>query len=461
MTESRTGLVELFEPHSDKQSIIIRCTQIPELTELWVSCGTKFGKTVAGVASYCSLAPRLNDGIIRHVAPIYSQAKIGMRYAQKFLPPKPYTKINNSLHNITFPGTNKNQVIEYWHGKDPESLEGEGVMFYLLDEASKMKRSVYDSALTTMTMTRGLLAATSTPRGKNSWFYNKCVDAKAEMDWCLAKGRNPTKIFLTATTADNPYVMQETLKEKKRNLPDRLWRQYYLAEFIDSGEIFPYFRDAIVGDPILFEMDSQLWLKDGNKKVAGVIIGVDWGKQEDYAVFTAWCPKLKEMIGFMRFRGIDYVSAIKNLIWFGRQFESLLLVRHDKTGLGEVIDDALASTDLPYEGVVFTNKSKSEMVNGLMLAFQRHDIEIPNWPDMVKELDSYEVIVSDIGNWKYAAGDGHDDIVSSMFLGWAGVEEYAPTSLEVISLDQLDKMDLEKPNFEPSGGDFYEWMGKI
>jgi hypothetical protein len=166
------------------------------------------------------------------------------------------------------------------------------------------------------------------------------------------------------------------------------------------------------------------------------------------------------MIGFMRFRGIDYINSIRNLIWFCKQFKYIVTVWHDKTGLGEVMDDALSSTELPYHGVIFTNKSKSEMVNNLMLAFQRRVAKIPHWTSMIDELDAYECSFSDVGNMRYAAGDGfHDDIVSSMFLGWQALTEFSPTAFEVVTLDQLDKIDLDGDNLNEASHDFETWKG--
>ena len=108
------------------------------------------------------------------------------------------------------------------------------------------------------------------------------------------------------------------------------------------------------------------------------------------------------------------------------------------------MDDALGNTELPYEGVTFTNKSKSDMINSLMLSFQKRDIKIPHWPEMIKELDSFEVSVNDIGTFKYAAAQGaHDDIVCSMFLAWSEVVQYAPNDMEVVSLDELQDMQIQ------------------
>ena len=452
------ALIELPEAHSKKQQLIMNCSMIPGLEELWVSCGTKFGKTLSGTGSYCSLFPRLNSGIIRHIAPIYSQSVIGMRYAQKMLPGKPHTESRMSgKPTITWKDRRKESIIEYWHGQDPEALEGEGTMFNLLDEASKMKRQVYASTVTTVTRTRGLIVPMSTPRGKN-WFYNGCMQAKAEMEWCLKKGINPTKIFITAPTSANKFIDKQVIENNKRNLPDRLFRQYFEAEFVDDGEVFPFFKDAIFGPPLLFEFDSQVWFMEKAEDMDRIVIGADWGQQNDFSVFTAWSAQSRMMVGFMRFRGIDYISAIKNLVWFSGNFADVIDVKHDKTGLGNVMDDHLAYTDLRYEGVTFTNKNKSAMVNSLMLAFQRHDIKIPNWPKMIEELDSFEVQTNEIGTMKYNASKGmHDDIVCSMFLGWFAVEEYAPSQMEVVTLDELAAMDFDRKDFGPATEDFEKW----
>lgn len=453
----KTVEVQIPEPHSDLQRIIMNAPFIPDLREMWVTCGTKFGKTTSGVAGYSSFFPLIEDGVIRHIAPIYKQARIGMRYAQKFLPPHPYSKVNRSDNTIKLEG--RRATIEYWHGKDAESLEGEGVLMNLYDEASKLKRSVYDSGKTTVTMTRGINVGLSTPRGKN-WFHQKCMEAKAQMEWCLKKGRNPTHIFISAPTAANPFVPRESIEEAKRELPARLFAQYYLCEFIDSGDTFPFFRDSIQGDVLNFQTESQLWSDDCAGE-SEVVIGADWGKHNDFTVFTAFEPRKRKLIGFMRFRGVDYIQAIRNLIWFCEQFEAVELIRHDKTGLGEVMDDALATTDLSFEGITFTNKSKSSMVNSLMLAFQRKDIILPHWLEMIEELEAYEVTVSDIGNFKYAAADGfHDDIVSSMILGWSIVDEMVPSRMEVVTLDQLVDLDFDNNKISVASDDFNKWLPK-
>jgi hypothetical protein len=148
------------------------------------------------------------------------------------------------------------------------------------------------------------------------------------------------------------------------------------------------------------------------------------------------------MIGFLRFQNVNYFEAIKQLVWFTRHFRKVDMVYHDRTGLGEVIDDMLDKTTLPYEGVAFTNQSKAHMVNSMILACEQEIPRLPCWPDMIKEMDSYEVTTSEAGSMKYAAPEGmHDDIVSSMILGWKAVLEYSEHELSVKTVETLAEDD--------------------
>ncbi|MBP98707.1 hypothetical protein CMK18_22375 [Candidatus Poribacteria bacterium] len=456
----KTVGLKLPMPHSKIQELIFRfCFLQPETREVWVACGTKFGKTMSGTGGMSAFFHVMKFGIIRHVAPIYSQSKIGMRYCEKILPSKPFYKSNKSEHTITPIDPKRSNRFEFWHGQNPEDLEGEAVYRYLLDEAAKMKRQVYDSAVTTMTKTRGKLAATSTPRGKN-WFFAKCQDARERQNWCLKKGKVPTHIFIHAPTSANPFIPRESIQEAKKSLPDRLFRQFYEAEFTDSGNIFN-FRPCIFGKELSFDSaENQLWL-DETQINCQVVIGADWGKTEDYTVFTAFDIVRRKMIGFMRFRFVDYLTAVTNLVWFSKNYDDVLEVSHDKTGIGNVIDDLMSHTNLPYEGVVFTNREKSKWVNNLMIAFERGIIKIPNWYEMIVELESYEVVVSDVGNFKYSAASGfHDDIVSSMLLGWNCLEQNTDTVLDVITLDQLKDINLEEINIAAPKENFKSWKAK-
>jgi hypothetical protein len=432
-------------PHSENQRKLMQAFLNPEFEEIWISCGTKWGKTTGAASAFAAVAPLVRGSLWRWVAPIFTQAKIGFNYCRKMLPPEPYCSINRSqLPTVTINAMDSK--IEFWHGQNAESLEGEAVFGYVFDEAAKMSETVYDSAHTTTTITRGPKVAISTPKGKN-WFYRKCMEAHDEYTTAIDAGKKPKKIFITAPSTDNPAVTPEAIIQARATLPDRLFRQYYLAEFVDDGETFSNYKQCIYGEELNVSGHRQIWFneekKDGNQIQADVVIGVDWAKKIDFTVMTAWDYKENKMIGFLRFQDVNYFEAIKQLIWFTRHFKKVDMVFHDRTGLGEVIDDMLDKTSLPYEGVVFTNNSKAHMVNSLILACEQGIPQLPCWPDMIKEFDSYEVTQTEGGSMKYAAPEGmHDDIVSSMILGWKAVLEYSEHELAVKTVETLSSNKL-------------------
>jgi hypothetical protein len=268
------------------------------------------------------------------------------------------------------------------------------------------------------------------------------MEAHEEYTHALDHGRKPRKMFITAPSSDNPAVTPEAIAQARASLPERLFRQYYLAEFVDDGETFSNYKQCIYGDEIKVSGSRQIWFNqeriEGNKIPGRVVLGVDWAKKVDYTVMTAWDYEQNKMIGFMRFQDVNYFEAIKQLIWFSRHFEKVEMIYHDKTGLGEVIDEMLAKTSLPYEGIVFTNASKSQMVNSFILACEQGLPQIPNWPDMIKEMDSYDVTTTESGLMKFSAPEGmHDDIVSAMILGWKAVLEYSEHELSVRTVETL------------------------
>lgn len=406
------------------------------VTEIWVACGTKYGKTLSASAALVTAAPRKPQSLWRWVAPIYTQSQIGFNYCRRMLPGEPYVKARENSLILQFPSIDTR--IQYFHGQHPESLEGEATAGNILDEAAKMKETVYAAVKTTTTVTRGIIIPISTPFGKN-WFYKGCMAAKEEMARAKFEGRDPTKIFITARTIDNPKVSQAAIEEARRSLPDRLFRQYYLAEFVDDGNVFSGFRKCLFGDALNLYGDNQSWFMPDCDEMT-VVIGADWAKTVDWTVFFAIELKTRRVVGYYRFHKKTYTEAIRQLMLFSRKFKEVEIVYHDKTGVGVAIDDQMAYTGLNYRGITFTQQSKSEMVNRLITAFEQTAIWIPRLPVLEAELDSFEVSTNALGNMSYSAPTGeHDDSVCSLMLAHAALLQYGERDMTIRYLEDLPK----------------------
>lgn len=420
--------IEIILPkaHSESQNKIFQTFVTPNLLEAFVSCGTKYGKTLAASEALAISLPIKKQGLFRWVAPIYSQARIGMHYLTRMLPPEPW--IESNKYGIYVPQTDSR--LEFKSGHDPENLEGEACSGYVLDECSKLKEQVYSSARTTVTLTRGPILAISTPRGRN-WFYKKCMAAKEEMDWATAKGIPPKRIFITAPTADNPFVPREAIEDARKTLPERLFRQYYLAEFVEDGSVFTNVHNCYCTDAM--DMSDQfLWTAEGSSDES-VCIGVDWARNVDFTVFTAVNPKTRRIVGMWRMQGLGYPAQVQRLKIFASKFKSCETIWHDKTGVGVALDDMLGQTELPYRGVTFTNASKNEMMVKLMLSFEAASFLIPQIASVIYELKVIEVNTTMTGLPTYSAPSGaNDDIVMSIALAHTAMIEHSDRDYGII-----------------------------
>ena len=253
---------------------------------------------------------------------------------------------------------------------------------------------------------------------------------------------------MTMPSIANPAVTQEAIDDARKALPDRLFRQYYLAEFVDDGNVFVGFRDCIVGEPVSFFSFVNLWLAD-MANTADVVIGVDWAKKHDFTVFYAIdvTGTKQRTVGYCRFQGMPYTEAVKQLMSFAKHFKRVIQVRHDRTGVGEAIDDLLGGSGLPVEGLTFTNQNKNKMVGDLMLCFEQRGLTLPNIPELLYELDMFEVVTSGSGAMRFNAPSGmHDDIVSAMMLAHAAAVENS-ADFTVSFLDELPSRRLTLDRF--------------
>jgi hypothetical protein len=344
-----------------------------------------------------------------------------------------------------------NALIECIHGDNPEvTIEGARVMGNCFDEAAKLRRQVFDSAVSTTTQTNGTNVLYGTPRGKN-WYYDIFREAQTYMEWAVKKGLHLDEyemFAMQARTIDNPFVPKETIARAKKYLTDRHFRQLYMAEFLDEGSVFVGHRDCVVGDLIELNEDKKIheWV-DPEAENMTVVLGVDWAKRQDYYVVTAWevTGDKPRVVGFQRTTGISYKKCVGLLYSFSQKFGEIVSCRHDRTGVGDVIDEMLSPLPFPIEPVVFSNSSKSNMVEAYMVAVEQKEIILPYWGEMIKEHDNFDVSTTSLGLPRYQAINGeHDDIIMSLILGFFAICEMRDQDFSVRILEDLQTEDIEK-----------------
>lgn len=333
------------------------------------------------------------------VAPTYPVAQVAwreLRYASRQIPG---VDISESERRITYPTGGWVQVRS---ADNPDSLRGDGLDLVVIDEAAFVAEEAWSEALRpALADRRGKALIISTPKGRN-WFwraYQLGQDA-SQCEWRSWQ----------APTSSNPYIAPQELLDAKAGVPERVWRQEFLAEFLeDGGSVFRGVRAAATARVLTHAEPGRRY-----------VLGVDWGKVEDFTVITVLDDESGEVVRVDRFNQIDYTIQKARVVAAFEAFRPVCVVV-EKNSIGEPLIEDLQRSGLPVTAFTTTNASKSLVIDALALAFERGEVKVPNDPVLIAELEAFEMERLPGGSFRFAAPPGmHDDTVMSLAFAWHG-----------------------------------------
>lgn len=351
-----------------------------------VEASTKSGKTIGCIAWLVEQAWHGRTG--RNywwVAPIYGQAKIAYRRIKNGLTAGSFTK-NDSELTITL----ANGAVIWFKGADnPDSLYGEDVYAAVMDEASRCKDEAWFALRSTLTQTRAPVRIIGNVKGRKNWAYAMARRAEAhEPDMRYTK--------ITAYDAVAGGVLDaDEIDDAKRQLPENVFRELYLAEPSDDGGN-PFGIDAIQACIApLSTRQSVAWGWDLAKSVDWTVgIALDSGGAT--CRFERWQSPWEQTIADIA-RHTDRPALV------------------DSTGVGDPVLEALQRQSSLFEGLKFTPSSKQQLMEGLAVAIQQGQVTFPAGP-IVSELEAFEYEYTRTGA-RYSAPQGmHDDCVMALAL---------------------------------------------
>jgi hypothetical protein len=309
-------------------------------------------------------------------------------------------------------------TIEFFGLDKHDNLRGEGVDRLYVDEAATVKEAAIMETLRPMLLdTKGSAVFFGTPKGKN-WFHKYYLKG-------LETGSN-VKSFCFPTK-DNPYIDKVELNNDLRDLPRRVIEQEYEAKFIDAGNgVFAGYNECITGE-YPFPKDIL--------KTSKYRIGVDIAKHIDFTVLTTIDIKTKQVVDWQRVNQEDYGLIKQRITAKAKEFNNAEIVL-DSTGVGDPVYDDLLRAGLNIIPFKFTNSSKIQLIENLVIAIQNKTISFPSIPELVNELDIFEYSKTPGGAVKYSAPSGyHDDCVISLALACWDIEniitDYSIESVEI------------------------------
>jgi len=363
-----------------------------------LACGRRWGKTRLGSALCIHTAA--SGGRAWWVAPTYPVATVGWRLVQRLAMQIPGAEIRQGDRLVTLPGGGEVQVRS---ADNPDSLRGEGLDFVVMDECAFMKEEAWLEALRpALSDRRGRAMFISTPKGRN-WFWRlwqRCIDDEDHEwhGWQLP-------------TADNPHIAPDEIEAARRGLPESVFRQEYLAEFLDdAGGIFHRVMEAATAVAIDEPIPGRAY-----------IAGVDVANETDFTVITILDAKTREQVYIDRFNRIGYVALEDRIAAAYQRFNLQTMIIEDNS-IGQPVIDHLRDRGLSIVPFHTSASSKGPLIQSLQAAFEHGAIRILADPTQIGELQAYEGKRMASG-MSYSAPSGmHDDCVMALALAWHGID---------------------------------------
>jgi phage FluMu gp28-like protein len=353
-----------------------------------IEASTKAGKTAACLVWLLEQALHGRSGQdFWWIAPVYPQSRIAFRRLKAGLPREAFQANESELTLTLINGAR----ITCKTAEKPDNLFGEDVFAAVFDEASRSREEAWHALRSTLTATRGKVRIIGNVRGRKNWAYKLARKAEAgETDMSYAK--------ITAYDAIDAGILREDeIEDARRQLPDNVFRELYLAEPSDD-EGNPFGLSAI--RDCIGAMSSQ----------RPVVFGLDLAKSVDFTCLVGLDRERKVCV-FERFQRswADTAETIRRIV-------GNVPCLTDSTGIGDAVLESLqAGRRQNFEGFKFTSASKQQIMEGLAVAIQTQKIGFPKGV-LTNELESFEYEFSRTGV-RYSAPSGmHDDAVCALAL---------------------------------------------
>lgn len=398
---TRTARLQLPKRHPAQRQIVDHAARFNV-----VACGRRFGKSWLGHDRIITTA--ITGQPVAWFSPTYRMLSDAWRVVREILQPVT-TTARADEHRIELVGGG---TIDMWSLDSADTARGRRYGLVVVDEAAmadNLEAAWQNVIRPTLTDLRGGAWFMSTPRGHN-YFWRLWTQGQddTQNDW--RSWRMPTSA--------NPYIDGAEIEAARRQLPEQVFAQEYLAAFIeDSGLVFRRVTDAVMSStPAAYD------------KTHSYVAGLDWGKLNDYTVISIIDATTRQQVVCDRFNRIDYGFQLGRLLARYDEWRPWVIVA-ESNSVGEPLVEQLQRAGLPVRPFLTTPASKTQLIEDLALAFERGALGLLDDPVQTGELLAFAAERLPSGAFRYAApGGGHDDTVMALALAWSAIAQELPAS---------------------------------
>lgn len=381
-----------FTPHTKQREIIDGILSGGEKFHI-VSVGRQVGKSLMGMN--LALWWMINGGPCKvlWVSPVYSQANKVHKELVEAIEHSGLIAKNNYADN-SLKLRNGSEIL-FRSAERYDNIRGLTMDYGILDEAAFIRNEAWSEALRPVFAVRGKkVVFISTPKGKNYFYDLFQLGLSAD---------NPNYRSYKGSSYDTPYIDPQEITDAQRTLPPNIFRQEYMAEFIDNGgEVFTHVR----------ECSLPHWPQaQGN-----VFCGIDLGRADDYTVAT-FMDASGQVVEIYRNRQAEWSTMVREIIALVRKWNATVMI--EVNSIGDVVYEMIKREWQNTHAFTTTGHSKPEIIEGLILDMAEGRIKIPSdslFPALHHELGIFTYEYNPRSrSIKYGApAPHHDDCVMSL-----------------------------------------------
>lgn len=390
--------LKLFKPHAGQREVINAClTPCKGLKTVTCVIGRKWGKTLLAenMASYwaynhpkCTVYWLTPTG--ERSLQSYNSIKNALIGSGSFLS----NKMSKGDTEIVF---NNGSKILFRSAESEDNLRGADINYLIIDEAAFVKQSTLEVIILPMLLVKGKVCLfLSTPKGKN-WLYHSYLD-----------GQDPSQtknVSFRYSTYDSPYANEDIIQGYRDRFATKVFQQEVEAEFVDGEAIFNNINEVLV-------LGKQVEPIEGKRYYAGVDIGLI----NDATVLTI-IDEEGNLVNYERWLKVESPELIDKIIRLNELWNfNRILIEENNQGL--VIIQQIKRHLTNVQGFNTNMKSKSEIINDLIHAFNMKSFKCVNDAYLRIELQAFIFKQNELGNMKFMADSGfHDDVVMALAIG--------------------------------------------
>ncbi len=319
------------------------------------------------------------------------------------------TRCNSNSREIALVNGSK---IDFRTGDRPDNLRGPNVDIMWVDEGGFLKRGSWVVLRSRVSATHGHIFITTTLDTRN-WLWNELIKGGMPADAPFGEWTTGERFVSHYPTEHFPWVDKEEIDLVRLDLSKAEFERDYMCMIIGGdNEVFRHIEEALSWEDPPLVIEGQ------------TVIGVDLAKFQDFTAVVVM-QQNGRVIHVDHWSETDWTIQKPRLIEIAKRWNGVVIL--DRSHVGSVIEDDLSAEGVYVYPIDLNDAHKKrEIIEALVIAFERRSIKIPDyrapWTDLAHqklhdELKNYQATLTRTNRVHYSAPDGlHDDLVIALAL---------------------------------------------